>query len=176
MTVRKSLQMTLVVAALVAGSVVLRAQSRANEHWVGTWATAEVGRPQNPAPAVLAPAAAGQSQTPPAAPAPFLHFNNQTLRQIVHSSIGGSRLRIVLSNRFGTAPLTIAAAHVALRQKESAIVAGSDRVLMFSGRPTMTIPPGALVYSDPVDLNLPPVSDLAIDLYLPGDTNAPSPV
>jgi lysophospholipase L1-like esterase len=48
--------------------------------------------------------------------------------------------------------------------------------LNFGGRPTITIPAGAIVYSDAVDLNVPATSDLAIDLYLPGDTNTPSPV
>jgi lysophospholipase L1-like esterase len=94
----------------------------------------------------------------------------------VHTSIGGNRARVALSNRFGTAPLTIAAAHVALRDKEATIVPQSDRALTFSGRPTITMPAGAMVYSDPVDLNVPPMGDLAIDLYLPGDTNTSSPL
>jgi len=105
-----------------------------------------------------------------------MHFTNQTLRQIVHTSIGGNRARVVLSNKFGTAPLTISAAHVALRDKEAAIIPQSDRTLTFSGRPTITMSAGAMVYSDPVELNVPPMVDLAIDLYLPGDTNTPSPV
>ncbi len=160
-----------------------RAQSgSADEHWVGTWSTSDVGRPQSPPPpappvAVAAPVQ-GQATAPPTPtlPAPFMHFNNQTLRQIVHTSIGGKRARITLSNKFGTAPLTIAAAHVALRDKESAIVPQSDRVLTFSGRPTITIPAGAMVYSDPVDLNVPAMGDLAVDFYLPGDTNISSPL
>jgi lysophospholipase L1-like esterase len=149
-------------------------------HWVGTWTTSEVGRPQTPPlPAVAAPVQ-GQATVPPTAapavPAPFLHFNNQTLRQIVHTSIGGNRARVTLSNKFGTAPLTIAAADMALRDKESAIIQQSARALTFSGRPTITIPAGATVYSDPVELNVPPMGDLAVDLYLPGDTNASSPL
>ena len=54
----------------------------------------------------------------PRRPPPALNFNNQTLRQIVRVSIGGERLRVVLSNAFGTAPLPVGAAHVALRDKE----------------------------------------------------------
>ena len=155
------------------------------EHWVGTWTTAQVGRPQNPPPppppGPIASPVPGQPPIPvpppqPAIPLPFMQFNNQTLRQIVHISIGGSRARIALSNTFGTAPLTIAAAEVALRDKDAAIVPQSARVLNFSGRPTITIPAGAMVYSDPVDLNVPQLGDLAIDLYLPGDTNTPSPL
>src|SRR5262245_55426709 len=93
-----------VVAALaltLGADLSLRAQGR-GEHWVGTWATAEVGRPQTPPPpaAPVAPAAGQTQGGPPPTPAPFMHFNNQTLRQIVHTSIGGNRMRIVLSNRF----------------------------------------------------------------------------
>ena len=152
------------------------------EHWVGTWTAALVGRPQNPpppvAPAAAALAAAQGQPTPAAPPAPaaFVHFNNQTLRQIVRTSIGGRRVRVVLSNAFGTSGLTIGAAHVAVRDKDSAIVTASGRALTFSGRPTMTIPAGAVFFSDPVDLTISPLSDLAIDLYVPGNTNAPSPL
>jgi len=149
------------------------------EHWVGTWATADVGRPQSPP--LPAPAAALQpGQAPPGAPvqppAPFMHFTNQTLRQIAHTSIGGSRVRVVVSNAFGTTPLTVGGAHVALRDKDSAIVPGSDRALTFSGQPTIAIPAGAVLFSDPVNLAVPPMADLAIDLYLPGSTNVQSPL
>ncbi|MBV9400563.1 MAG: SGNH/GDSL hydrolase family protein [Bryobacterales bacterium] len=89
---------------------------------------------------------------------------------IARASIGGRRIRVHLSNDFGAAPLTIGAAHVALRSKESAIVEGSDRVLKFSGRASCVIPPGAQMISDPVDLNVPALGDLAISIYLPGDT------
>jgi len=167
-----------VAAMLLVNSHIAAQTGSPSGHWVGTWATAEVGRPQTPppAPAAAAQALQGQPATPPAPPAPFLHFNNQTLRQIVRTSIGGNRARVVLSNTFGTAPLTIGAAHVALRDQESAIAPGSDRALTFSGRPTITIPSGAVVYSDPVDLTIPALADVAVDLYLPGTTNTPSPV
>ena len=165
------------VATLLVNSRITAQTGSSSGHWVGTWATAEVGRPQTaPPPAAPAPAPPGQPATAPAPPAPFLHFNNQTLRQIVRASIGGARVRVVLSNTFGTAPLTIGAAHVALRDKESAIAATSGRALTFSGRPTITIPSGASVSSDPVELNIPALAVLAVDLYLPGNTNTPSPV
>jgi lysophospholipase L1-like esterase len=105
------------------------------------------------------------------APAP-LNFNDQTLRQIVHTSLGGDRVRIVVSNAFGTSPLAVGAAHVALREKDAAIVAKSDRVMMFGGSPTVNVPAGAIVVSDPIGLTVPAFADLAIDLYLPGDTTA----
>ncbi len=154
------------------------AQSGNNERWVGTWSTSEVGRPQTPPPPApaLPPFQANQCPAaPPAAPT-FMHFNNQTLRQIVHTSIGGSRVRVVLSNVYGTEPLMIGAAHVALRDKDSSIQAGSGRPLTFSGRPVVSIPANAVVYSDPVNLTVPQMADLAIDLYLPGNTDRPGPL
>ena len=167
----------------------LQAQPRRNgEHWVATWATAVVARPQ--APLTSPPAVAGSpcqapafgpgpgraGGPPPTLPAP-LNFSNQTLRQIVHVSIGGDRLRIVLSNAFGTVPLVVGAAHVALRVKDAAIDPKSDRPLTFGGNPSATIAAGAVAVSDPVSLSVPAFADLAVDAFLPGDTAAsPSPL
>jgi lysophospholipase L1-like esterase len=164
------------------------AQSGTSEHWVGTWTTAEVGRPQSPAPPAPAlrpfmantrcPAPPAAPVAPPQgqafAPPPFIHFANQTLRQIVHTSIGGSKARVVLSNAYGTAPVTIGAAHIAPRDKLGSIQTASGRSLTFGGQATMTIPANAVIYSDPVNLTVTPMADLAIDLYLPGSTNAPA--
>src|SRR5215470_5039093 len=87
------------------------------ERWVGTWATAEVARPQNPPPPapVLLPAGPNECPVPAPPPSRFVHFKDQTLRQVIHTSIGGSNVRVVLSNIYGNAPLTIGASHVALR-------------------------------------------------------------
>src|ERR1700730_1202969 len=151
-------------AGILLGSL-FTLSAASNEHWVGTWATAVVTRPQAPR------SASGKQPGAPANPAPGVHpplsLNNQTLREIVHVSIGGSRVRVVLSNEFGTAPLTIGAASIALRDKDAKIAANSNRALAFGGRPSVTIPPGASMISDPVDENVPPMGDLAIDLYLP---------
>ena len=122
-----------------------------SEHWVGTWGTAPAGPPL--------PA---QTQT----------FTDQTLRLIVHTSIGGSQVRIRVSNELGTTPLRIGAAHIALRQAGSDIVPGTDRVLTFSGATSITVPAGAPVLSDPVDLTVPALGDLAVSLYLPGEVRA----
>jgi lysophospholipase L1-like esterase len=143
----------LALCLLVARAPIV-AQNGRSEHWVGTWATAVVPRPQAPA-------------TPPPPT-----FNDQTLRQIVHVSLGGSRVRVILSNAFGTSPLAVGASGVALRQKDSAIVAGSNRALTFGGAPRTTVAAGAIAVSDPVTLTIPPFADLAIDLFLPGDTAA----
>jgi len=171
----KPLALLTFLAVLLSGYSV-RAQLSGSEHWIGTWSTAEVGRPQTPpvpAPA-LPPFQTNQCPPVPAAAPLFVHFNNQTLRQIVHVSIGGSRVRVALSNAYGTAPLTIGSAHVALRDKGASIQQSSDRALTFSGRPTFTIPAGAVLYSDPVTLTVPDMADVAIDLYLPGSTNTPA--
>jgi len=102
---------------------------------------------------------------------------NQTIRQIVRTSIGGSRVRVVLSNAFGTAPLTIGAGHIALRDKDAAIVPGSARPLTVNGATGFSILAGATVVTDPVELTVAPVSDLVVDLYVPGDLGiSPSPV
>jgi lysophospholipase L1-like esterase len=183
-------RLTVVVVAIVFASrwfvSGVLAQSGAADRWVGTWATAEVGRPQNPIPPAgpplrpfmvntRCPAPAAPPVAPPPgqtfAPPPYIHFTNQTLRQIVHTSIGGSKARVVLSNAYGTAPLTVGAAYIALRDKDAAIQTASGRPLTFSGKPTITIPANAVMYSDPVNLAVPQMSDLAIDLYLPGTTN-----
>jgi hypothetical protein len=97
---------------------------------------------------------------------------NQTLRQMVHTSIGGTKVRVLISNAYGSAPVTIGAGHIALREKGGSIQGASGGTLTFSGRATMTVPAGATVYSDPVNLTVPAMADLAVDLYLPGDTSA----
>src|SRR5262249_12411969 len=115
------------------------------------------------------PGGGGRAGFTPPAP---LNFKNQTLRQIVHVSLGGDRLRVVLSNAFGTVPLEVGAAHVALRDKDAAIQTKSDRPLTFGGRPSTFIAAGAVAVSAPVPFAVPAAADLAIDLFLPGDTAA----
>ena len=118
------------------------------KHWVATW--------------TASPQRAG---TPP-------RFNGQTLRLIVHTSIGGHRVRVLLSNVFGTQPVVIGAAHVAIRDSGPAIVPESDQALTFGGASSITIRPGAPALSDPVELDAPALADLAVSIYLPDDTAA----
>jgi lysophospholipase L1-like esterase len=101
-----------------------------------------------------------------------LEFNNQTLREIVHLSIGGSALRVRFSNMFAKQSLEIGSAHLALRAADSAIQPSSDRVLTFGGAPGVVVPPDAFVLSDPVNLALPSESDLAISIFIPHATTA----
>jgi lysophospholipase L1-like esterase len=138
----------LAVAGLAAHPALFADEGKGNEHWVATWTTAQVAQ----------------------VPSATNHIADQTLRQIVHVSVGGSDVRVRLANTYGTAPLDIAAAHIALRDTGAAIVPGSGRTLTFGGSPSIRMVPGATVVSDGVDLQIPPLSDVAIDLYLPGDT------
>ncbi len=94
-------------------------------------------------------------------------FCNVTLREIVHVSLGGDRIRVRFTNEFGTAPLAIAEAHVALSAGGNAIQAGTDHPLTFQGNMSIRIPAGAIMLSDPVQLNLPPLSNVAVSIYLP---------
>ncbi|MDQ6707992.1 MAG: SGNH/GDSL hydrolase family protein, partial [Acidobacteriota bacterium] len=138
-----------VIAALAADSSALA--GNAKDHWVGTWGTS-VHEPDLGVP--------GLANT---------GFNNQTLRQIVHTSAGGRKVRVRFST-FGANGLVIGAAHIALRSAGSAIVPNSDRILTFGGKPSITIPQGALVVSDPVGLEVPALGDLAISVFVPENT------
>jgi lysophospholipase L1-like esterase len=192
------------VAGVVAAPAL--SQQRNAERWVATWATALVSRPLpgtgapagpgGPPPNAAAAAAANAvpdgpaarpgappPQPPQAANAPRPGFpppatvTNQTIRQIVHTSVGGDRVRVVLSNAFGTAPVEIGAADIALRDQEASVVAASVKPLTFGGSAKASILPGATLVSDAVELEVAPLADLAIDLYLPGDLGiGPSPV
>ncbi|MBV9967100.1 MAG: SGNH/GDSL hydrolase family protein [Alphaproteobacteria bacterium] len=116
--------------------------------WVGTWAAA-------PAPAEG-----------------VVGFNNHTLRMNPRLSLGGGTFRVRISNAYGARPLVIGAAHIALRDKGPGIVPGSDRKLTFGGNDSGVIAAGSLIVSDPVELDAPPLADLAVSLYLPGEVLA----
>ena len=127
------------------------------ERWVGTWAAA-----------MHAPSAGFGEEFP----SQFFEFDRQTVRQIVRTSIGGDQVRVRLANAFGDDPLVIGAARLALRDADERIDPASDRVLTFSGNPSVTIPPGALVVSDPVALTFPALSELAVSIYFPEPTTS----
>jgi lysophospholipase L1-like esterase len=115
-------------------------------HWVGTWATSPFGGdPWHTVPTLV----------------------DSTLREIVHTSIPGKALRIRFTNEFGTEPLRIDAATVALSAGESAIQPESLHTLAFGGQPSIVIPPGAEAVSDPVEMPTGAFTNLAISFYLP---------
>jgi lysophospholipase L1-like esterase len=99
-------------------------------------------------------------------------LNNQTVRMIVHTTVGGNQLRIRLSNAYGTQSLLIGDAHVAVSASPfiPTIVPGTDQALTFGGQGTITIPAGAVILSDPVNFSVTPMTDLSVSLYLPNDT------
>ena len=167
--------MKLLIVALASLGQIFAQTASTPEHWVGTWATSPLQPRAFPAPRPPAPPAAGATTpTPPTPPRRFTiaSFHNQTLRMIAHTSIGGRRVRIELSNAFGSAPLVIGAAHLAMRDKESGVVPASDRPLLFGGQPSCWIPPGATEISDAVNLDVPAASDLAVSIYLPENATA----
>jgi lysophospholipase L1-like esterase len=97
---------------------------------------------------------------------PF-QFNRQTIRQVARLSIGGTRLRVVISNEGGTSPLHIGAARVGRHGEGSAVVEGTGHVVRFGGQTEVVVPPGARLVSDAVDLPLAALSEVAVSLYLP---------
>ena len=124
-------------------------QTSAKKHWVATWATAEqVAETHNNPPVPLA---------------------DNSIRQIVQTSISGERLRVKLSNEFGKEPIEIKAAEIAI-----ALTSGNSPLideqtntsLTFNGSTSVTIEPGALVVSDPVDLKMTIRQNMAITLHL----------
>lgn len=118
--------------------------------WVGTWSTAEV-----------AAASSGPSAT---------GFEDQTVRNVVHTTVGGSAVRIRLSNVFGSGPLTVDDAYVGVRSAGAAIEPGTNRQATFGGAKRVTIPAGQRAVSDPVALPVGAEQDLAVSIYFAGPT------
>jgi len=98
---------------------------------------------------------------------PAANWRDASIRQIVHLSLGGSQVRVRLSNAYGTTPLLVDAASVAraVAPGRAAIDAATLQALTFDGRSAATIPAGAEYYSDPVSLDTPAGADLAISLH-----------
>lgn len=147
------------------------AQAPSSEHWIATWTTAVVARPAALPALAAAPAAPINGVPPPPGPPapPPITPNNQTLREIVRTSMAGTRARVVFANTYGTAPVAIGGASIALRERDSTIVPASMRKVTVNGSATFLVPPGAVVLSDPVTLTIPALADVAIDAFIPGD-------
>lgn len=125
------------------------AQEHGDPRWVTTWTTS--------------PSTLPGEDNPETGPA------DQTLRLITHTSVGGDSVRIRLSNAHGNEPITIGAASIALQSEGSAIQAGTAKELQFAGQSAITIPRGAVVFSDPLSYKVPAMSNLSVSLYLPED-------
>ncbi len=124
-----------------------------HNHWIGTWAASP------------SPQLAGDAMHKA-----HLDFDNQTIREIVHISVGGNTLRVRLSNAYGKSTVEVGSAHIALHGQGMAIIPGSDHVLTFGGNSSVSIPPDAPVLSDPVKLKALAGAELVISLYLPKPT------
>ncbi|HZD01458.1 MAG TPA: SGNH/GDSL hydrolase family protein [Actinomycetes bacterium] len=96
-------------------------------------------------------------------------FADQTVRMVVRTSVGGSELRVRLSNAFGARPVTFEAATVAVQEQGSRL-AGPAVPLTFGGQPLVTVRPGADAYSDPVPLAIQPQEDVTVSLYVRAPT------
>src|SRR5205085_6021711 len=155
---RRSCRWMLLVSALTVVVLVMASSTntsstsvnRDGTRWIGTWATSA----QHFVPESL--------QT----------YRNQSLRLIVHTSVGGKKVRIKISNTFGDQPLLIGGAHIARRTAAADLDPASDRTLVFHGNSATTVSARSMVVSDPVELDVPALSDLAISLFLPETTTA----
>ena len=160
----------------------------AAQHWIATWGTAQqqaripaqplAQRGQTPA---AAPPATPLPAPAPGAPArrfpvppPIAGIQDQTVRMIVRTSVGGRSVRVRLSNAFGAATVSIGSAHLALHESGSAIVKATDRALTFSRKPTATMYAGQVLISDPIDMTVAPLSDLVVSLYIANDAGVPT--
>ncbi len=142
---RRALGLVLVLMGL--------ANSARAAEWVQTWGAA--------------PLPPSQAMGPlPATPG----FENQTIRQTVRVSVGGSRLRIRFSNEYGTRPLVLGRARIALADAKGEPIPGTEHEVLFSGQPGTTIPAASPYLSDPIDLPVKALSSLSISLYLPQAT------
>jgi lysophospholipase L1-like esterase len=139
-------------ATALAATLAFGGGAASAEDWIGTWTASvqPVWEPDFPVPTNIP-----------------RNLWNQTIRQTVRASIGGKQVRVVLSNEYGTQPLLIGAAHVALADKGTAIVAGSDRKLTFGGKDSIEIPRGAPAISDPIALEVAPLTKLSVSLFVP---------
>ncbi len=127
----------------------LMASSSAPQIWVATWGTSQqIPEPQNAL--------------------PLEDLRDATVRQIFHLSIGGSALRVHVSNAFGTEALRFTSVHIArpISTSSPAIDPSSDLSLTFAGKPDVIVPPAAEFVSDPVILNVAPLSDIAVTFHL----------
>jgi lysophospholipase L1-like esterase len=146
---KKLLVATFLAMGLAPAGPAVAQATGARVNWVGSWAASQqIPESQN----ALAPD----------------DLRDATLRQIVHLSIGGTTLRVHLSNAFGTSPLHVTSVHIAQPASSASarINGATDKALSFSGSSDVTVPAGAEYVSDPVDYSAPPLSNLTITLHL----------
>lgn len=135
-------------SSAAAGASVASA-SPADSGWDATWAASPM------APTSLLPnlAVAG--------------FNDQTVRNVIFTSVGGSELRVRLSNTFGTSALHVGGVSVGIVLTGAQLVPGTTHTVTFGGHSSVTLPAGAEAFSDPLSMTVSPLEVLAVSLYLP---------
>jgi lysophospholipase L1-like esterase len=139
------------LGALFAASMMLASPVFAAGPWVRTWDAVPV-------------------EIPNAWPGhPVIPMSDVTFRMVARVSVGGSHVRLRLSNEMTDAPLPIGAVHVALAAPDGNPQAGTDRVVTFAGMRSATIPPFAPLESDPVTLAVPPLAKLVVSIHVPGE-------
>jgi lysophospholipase L1-like esterase len=162
-------------------SVEMYGQSKSSpeENWVATWATSQDMAPTTPDRPVL-PADMKrpdfQNMKGAKRPSPNIPtgVQDQTVRMVVHSSIGGQKVRIELANAFGKSTISIGSAHVAVAMSGGGIDSHTDRQLTFSGSQSVEMRPGSILVSDPVDFDVQPMSNLAISLFVVNGEGIPT--
>jgi len=121
------------------------AAAPSNPRWVATWTASPLG---------------GDTT----------QFSDQTVRNIIYTSVSGSEVRVRLSNTFGTGPVEVGATSVAVVLDGAQLVPGTSHSLTFGGHTSVTIPAGEQALSDPIHMRVPRLTELAVDLYLPSPT------
>jgi lysophospholipase L1-like esterase len=120
--------------------------------WIATWAPSQSAT-------ALRPAAGMPDRVPT--------YANATIREVIHTTVGGDHVRIRISNEYGDKPINIGEARIAIRTSGSTTNPASDKQLTFAGKPSVIVRTGAAVVSDPLPFPVPTLGDLAISLYLP---------
>jgi len=133
-------------AYLLCAALSTTAAAPAQEVWVGSWANSPMVTPLKDGTV------------------------DRTFRTVVHLSLGGSAIRVALTNQAGTTPLRIGSAHIALPAGAGKIQAGTDHSLLFHHQPSVTIPAGSYVLSDPLPMVVTAFTDLTISVYVPQQT------
>ena len=150
MEFRPSILRLIVYAIMVLCAVTVSAQEHNDPRWITTWATS---------PSTLPP----ENND-------YQSVNNQTLRLIIHTSVGGEAFRLRLSNYHGDQAINIGAVSVALQESNSTISSNSALSVTFNGQESINLPRGAVVFSDAITADVPELLNLSVSIYLPDET------
>jgi lysophospholipase L1-like esterase len=147
-----------VLSWILAFAVVLpgatRTENTSSQNWIATWSTANQDL-SNPEMAIVSNAYHDLTE-----------FNNQTIREIIHTTIGGRAIRIRLDNTFGTRPVTFDAVFIGKQKQGGSLLPGSNRAVTFNGAKAVTVPKGSEMLSDEIPLAVDAQQNLAIGLYI----------